>query len=147
MPTASDIRLITKADLNPILNGEFKALVHKLRHPMTKILAKVPGETLADRARAIGVSRQTMYVWQAEQFRPVGNQAKKIAKLTGVRVEHIREYADDTGRPLAKKAPKLAKRSKKAPRGNGGNKRRKRGVVDAQGGSGTDGTPRGGTGG
>lgn len=135
MPTASDIRLITKAELNPVLNGEFKALVHKLRHPMTKILAKVPGETLADRARAIGVSRQTMYVWQAEQFRPVGNQAKKIAKLTGVRVEHIREYADDTGRTPAKKAPKLAKRSKKAPRGNGGRAKRQR-VVDAQAGSG-----------
>lgn len=139
MPTASDIRLITKADLNPILNGEFKALVHKLRHPMTKILAKVPGETLADRARAIGVSRQTMYVWQAEQFRPVGNQAKKIARLTGVRVEHIKEYANDAGRKVAKKAPKLAKRSKSTPRSDGGgtNRPRKRRVVDAQDGSGT----------
>jgi DNA-binding XRE family transcriptional regulator len=105
----------------PALKREFRALVHRLRYPMADILAKVPGDSLADRARAIGVSRQTIYVWTDEKFRPVPAMAKKIAKLTGVPVEHIRELEeqDDTGGTPRKAAAKLAGRSKAASGGDG----------------------------
>jgi hypothetical protein len=43
------------------LKRELQAVAHKLRYPMADILAKVPGESVADRARQIGVSRQTLY--------------------------------------------------------------------------------------
>ena len=54
----------------PALARDLRAVAHKLRYPMADILAKVPGDTLAERARKIGVSRQTMYVWAQERFRP-----------------------------------------------------------------------------
>lgn len=123
----------------PVVKHEFLSVIHKLQHPMREIFAKVPGESLAARARAVGVSRQTVYVWLDERFRPVGPQAKKLAKLTGVPVEHIKEYQNDAGRKVAKKAATLAKRGGTASRGDGGgaDRPRKRRVVDAQAGSGT----------
>ena len=60
---------IQKAPL-PALARDLRAVAHKLRYPLADILAKVPGDTLAERARKIGVSRQTMYVWAQERFRP-----------------------------------------------------------------------------
>ncbi|HEX3520806.1 MAG TPA: hypothetical protein VHT52_01810, partial [Stellaceae bacterium] len=94
----------------PALKHEFRALIHKLRYPMRDILAKVPGDTIADRARSIGVSRQTMYIWTDEKFRPAPAVAKRIAKLTGVPAEHIRDLEDghDTGGSPRKAAAKLA---------------------------------------
>jgi DNA-binding XRE family transcriptional regulator len=94
----------------PALQQEFRALIHKLRYPMRDILAKVPGDTIADRARTIGVSRQTMYIWTDEKFRPAPAVAKRISKLTGVPAEHIRDLEDghDTGGSPRKAAAKLA---------------------------------------
>lgn len=65
--------------------------VHILRYPMKEILAKIPGETIKERAEAIGVSRQTMYVWANECFRPQVELATRISNLTGVPVWQIRD--------------------------------------------------------
>jgi DNA-binding XRE family transcriptional regulator len=98
-------------DINPpVVKFEFLSVLHKLRYPMADILAKVPGDTIADRARAIGVSRQTMYIWTDEKFRPAPAVAKRISKLTGVPAEHIRDLEDghDVGGSPRKAAAKLA---------------------------------------
>jgi DNA-binding XRE family transcriptional regulator len=119
------------------LKRELQAIAHKLRYPMADILAKVPGDTLSARARKIGVSRQTMYVWAEEKFRPTLPQARTIAKLTGVPVEQIVddgfvENWSDARKKIAAKAAKVARRSAKAKsrakRGAGGGGAR-RGVV------------------
>jgi DNA-binding XRE family transcriptional regulator len=109
---------VQKATL-PALASDLMAVAHKLRYPMAAILAKVPGDTLAERARQIGVSRQTMYVWAQERFRPSTEQAAIIAKLTGVPIEQIREYQegkDDgtngAGKPPRKARARLAKASR-----------------------------------
>ena len=107
---------IQKAPL-PAFERDLCAVAHKLRYPMADILAKVPGDTLAERARKIGVSRQTMYVWAQERFRPSSQQAAIIAKLTGVPVEQIGEYqegkdetrANGAGKPPRKKVARVAK--------------------------------------
>lgn len=107
---------VQKAPL-PALARDLLAVAHKLRYPMADILAKVPGDTLAERARKIGVSRQTMYVWAKEQFRPSSQQAAIIAELTGVPAEQIAEYQEgknetrDNGarKPARKKIARLAK--------------------------------------
>ena len=102
---------IQKAPL-PALARDLRAVAHKLRYPLADILAKVPGDTLADRARAIGVSRQTMYVWAQERFRPSTAQAAIIAELTGVPVEQIGEYQegkDETRSNGSGKAPRKAR--------------------------------------
>jgi DNA-binding XRE family transcriptional regulator len=114
----SIIGMVTLAPLKHALRG----VAHKLRYPMTDILAKVPGETLSARARQIGVSRQTMYVWAEEKFRPTPAQAKIISKLTGVPVEHIVDDGfvegwNDARKKAAKKTAKVAARGKKTKAG------------------------------
>jgi DNA-binding XRE family transcriptional regulator len=129
---------IQKAPL-PALARDLRAVAHKLRYPLADILAKVPGETLAERARKIGVSRQTMYVWAQERFRPSTQQAAIIAKLTGIPVEQIGEYQEgkdethDNGarKPARKKVTLLAKAGRKLS-GGAARLRAKRGGVVAQ---------------
>jgi DNA-binding XRE family transcriptional regulator len=120
------------------LATDLRAVAHKLRYPLADILAQVPGDTLAERARAIGVSRQTMYVWAQERFRPSGPQAKTIAKLTGVPVEQIIEYqegkhdgTDGARKPARKKVARVAKAGRKLS-GGAARLRAKRGGVAAQ---------------
>ena len=114
------------------LKRELQAVAHKLRYPMADILAKVPGESVADRARQIGVSRQTLYVWADERFRPTPRQAEIISGLSGVPVEHIvddgfLEGWNDARKATAKKAARVAARADKkkarAKRGSGGGAR------------------------
>jgi DNA-binding XRE family transcriptional regulator len=114
---------VQKAPL-PALAHDLRAVEHKLNHPMAAILAKVPGDTLAARARAIGVSRQTMYVWAQEKFRPSTEQATIIAELTGVPIDEIRDYQEGkdggtngAGKPARKTRPRLAKASRSLPAG------------------------------
>jgi DNA-binding XRE family transcriptional regulator len=114
---------VQKAPLAALAN-DLRAVEHKLNHPMAAILAKVPGDTLAARARAIGVSRQTMYVWAQEKFRPSTEQATIIAELTGVPIDEIRDYQEgkDDGSNGARKPPRktrarLAKASRSLPAG------------------------------
>ena len=129
---------IIKAPL-PAFERDLMIVVHKLRHPMAAILARVPGDTLAERARKIGVSRQTMYVWAQERFRPSSGQAAIIAKLTGVPAEQIAEYQEgknetrDNGarKPARKKVARLAKAGRSLSDG-AARTRAKRGGVDAK---------------
>jgi DNA-binding XRE family transcriptional regulator len=121
----------------PALANDLLAVDHKVRHRMADILDKVPGDTLAARARAIGVSRQTMYVWAQERFRPSVDQARIIAELTGVPIEHIRDYqegkdgGDGIGKTPRKARARLAKAGRKLSAG-AARLRAKRGGVGAK---------------
>jgi DNA-binding XRE family transcriptional regulator len=127
----------------PALASDLRAVAHKFLHPMADILAKVPGDTLAERARKIGVSRQTMYVWAAEKFRPSTDQARIIADLTGVPIDEIRDYQEgkDDGngsirradKPARKTRPRLAKASRSLPAGAARVRAKRGGVVLKQG--------------
>jgi DNA-binding XRE family transcriptional regulator len=124
------------ADLPPPLQRDLRMVIHKATYPMRDILAKVPGDSLTDRAKKLKVSRQTMYVWASEKFRPTRVQAKRIAKVTGVPIEHILddgfEVGDDVGRPARKKAARVASSRKKAARGAGVVQPRRRGKPAAR---------------
>jgi DNA-binding XRE family transcriptional regulator len=140
--------LVDKAPL-PAIASDLRAVAHKLRYPMADILAKVPGDTLAARARAIGVSRQTMYVWAQEKFRPSTEQAAIIADLTGVPIDDIRDYQegkDDgtngAGKPARKTRPRLAKASRSLPSGAARLRAKRAGVGLKQGKRGQAGTVR-----
>lgn len=131
---------ILKAPL-PALARDLRAVAHKLRYPLADILAKVPGETLAERARNIGVSRQTMYVWAQERFRPSSQQAAIIAELTGVPVAQIGEYqegkdetrANGTGKAPRKARGRVAKASRSLPTGAARLRAKRTGVAAQQG--------------
>lgn len=58
--------------------------------PMDKILAKVPGDTIAARARACGISRETYYAWEQGRNRPRLRLAKRLAAITGYSLTQIR---------------------------------------------------------
>jgi transcriptional regulator with XRE-family HTH domain len=61
--------------------------------PMSVVLDLVlPGEPIAAKAKAIGVSRQTVYYWLDGVSRPNIKQAQKLAKLTGYAVDEIRGH-------------------------------------------------------
>lgn len=124
----------------PALARDLRAVAHKLRYPLADILAKVPGETLAERARKIGVSRQTMYVWAQERFRPSSQQAAIIAKLTGIPVEQIGEYQEGkdgsgngTRKAPRKKVVRVAKASRSLPAGAARVRAKRTGVAAQQG--------------
>lgn len=122
-------------DLPAPLKREVGMVLHKIRYPMTKILAKVPGASLTERAKALKVSRQTMYVWMSEKFRPTPVQAKRISKITGIPVTHIIdngfEVEHDLRRKAREKAARVAARLEKAAVGNDGDEPGRRGAVDA----------------
>ena len=66
-------------------------LKRKLKQkPLRDIIAKVPGDTWKDRAKALGVSRQAMQRWFDGSARPNETQAKRISELTGVSEKIIR---------------------------------------------------------
>lgn len=61
--------------------------------PMSVVLDMVlPGEPIAAKAKAIGVSRQTVYYWRDGVTRPNIKQAQKLAKLTSFSVDEIRGH-------------------------------------------------------
>jgi hypothetical protein len=58
--------------------------------PMDKILDLVPGTSITDRCRAVGVTRTTWYSWQNGITRPRNRAAFTLARITGIDVADIR---------------------------------------------------------
>lgn len=75
----------------------------RLKLPMEKVLDKVPGNNIAQKAARCLVSRQCYYDWLRGVYRPTGDQASRLARLTGYPKADIM----GKGRPL--KRPSRAK--------------------------------------
>ena len=75
---------------SPDVHAMAERLRYTLRPAMDirDILALVPGETVAARARNIGVSRWTYYLWLDGRVRPNEERAARLAELTGI-PEHV----------------------------------------------------------
>ena len=67
-----------------------KQIQDRLALPMSVVLGKVPGLTIAAKCAAIGVSRQAYYYWLRGMSRPNVTQSARIAKLTGLNADDIR---------------------------------------------------------
>jgi DNA-binding XRE family transcriptional regulator len=121
--------------LPPSIKHDLSMVMHKLTYPMRDILEQVPAASLTERAKKLKVSRQTLYVWASEKYRPTLKQAKIIAKLSGVPIEHIVddgfEEGYDARRKARKKVARVAKGSRKTPKRDRGvaPKRRSEGVA------------------
>lgn len=61
--------------------------------PMSQVLAKWPG-SVAEKAKHLGVSRQTVYYWLDGSMRPDERRAEMLARLTGFSVAEIRGRDD-----------------------------------------------------
>lgn len=105
----------------------------RLRFPMADILAKVEGDTIAARAREIGVSRQTLYVWANEKLRPSAEQARTLEKLTGVPADVIRaditERVNEIEQAARKTRAEMAKAVKGVPPRPGRTRPKRGGMV------------------
>jgi DNA-binding XRE family transcriptional regulator len=62
----------------------------RLALPMSVVLKKVPGLTVAAKCQKIGVSRQAYYYWLRGMSRPNVTQSATIAKMTGINADDIR---------------------------------------------------------
>jgi hypothetical protein len=76
------------------------------RIPMKEILARVPGEQVQDKVKAIGVARQSYYRWLEGVWRPGEEQARRIAKLTGYTVEQITGKGNYHDQPRPDRPPR-----------------------------------------
>lgn len=63
--------------------------------PMDLVIAKIPGDTQAEKAKRVGVRRQTLYYWSSGKVRPGKRKARLLASLTGFEFAAIRGLADD----------------------------------------------------
>ena len=122
--------------LPPPMQRRVVNVLHKVANPMATIMAKVPGESIADKATKVGVSRQTVYVWMAERCRPTLAQAKRISKYTGIPAEDITGDVYDTRAKIAAKAARVAKRRERDTERAARTTSTRRGEMDA--GSGVD---------
>lgn len=64
-------------------------LVIRLKMPMAKVLAKVPGDTVPEKCKKIGITRQNYYAWLKGFYRPSLTQAKRLEALTGYDADAI----------------------------------------------------------
>jgi ACT domain-containing protein len=55
--------------------------------PMHRVLDSVPGASVVEKTKTVGVSRNTWYRWYRGEVRPNSVQAKRIAALTGIQAE------------------------------------------------------------
>lgn len=121
----------------PAIQREARAIVHKIKHPMEEILSKVAADSIAERARRLHVSRQTIYVWMSERFRPTRGQAELISEMSDVPIEHIVddgfEVKNDAGKQTGKKAEPMAAGRGQAAKRVDRDEPRRRGKVDAGG--------------
>jgi hypothetical protein len=109
---------------NPSIKNEIALLADRIRLPMADILGRVPGATVGDRCKAIGISRQTYYVWAREEARPLREQSEHIHQLTGVPVRTIsariyQESEDDVGEARAAPLERVAQDGERVPRRRG----------------------------
>lgn len=65
----------------------------RLALPMQEVIDKIPGASVVDKAKRVGVSRQTIYYWIYGATRPNAKQARRIARITGYDVALIRGRA------------------------------------------------------
>lgn len=70
-------------------NWDGYGAVRAFRWDIDKVLAAVPGESIAEKATKIGVSRQMVYLWQARRSRPGWKHCLRLAKLTGMSAPDI----------------------------------------------------------
>ena len=110
-------RKLGELPMEPAVKRMLDVVIHRLRYPMADILAHKslpPGNT--GKAARLKVSRQTIYVWLSEKYRPTMVQAKRIAKVTGIPVENIVDNGFEVKREARSKARKKAARVAKSGR-------------------------------
>lgn len=64
-------------------------IVNRLKTPMAMVLERVPGDSVVEKCSKIGITRQAYYRWLKGEYRPNLRQSKRLAHLTGLKVDQI----------------------------------------------------------
>jgi len=83
------LRMLMKAGLEPESHDLARQIEMRLKLPMTTVLDAVPGDSIAERSRQIGITRATYYSWHEGRSRPKLELAKRLEELTGISAEAI----------------------------------------------------------
>ena len=114
---AAELAKLARAEGDPGLAElmlEFRA---RRKLPIERILAKVPGDTVVAKCKRLGVTRQAWYDWVRGTYRPMGELAKRMAKITGYSAEAIEGTgAALSGRKIRPKSVPKRKKRKARPR-------------------------------
>ena len=73
-----------------------RALRERLLIPMSAILERMPGDSIAEKARMLQIQRSTFYAWAEGRARPRRGLAEKIAELTGYTWQEVAGCPPDT---------------------------------------------------
>ena len=84
------VEALLKLDLYKDVRESAEELQRRLQLPLTEALSKVPGESIAARARRLGITRQTYYQWLNGRARPNNEMARRLSELTGIPESQIR---------------------------------------------------------
>jgi hypothetical protein len=57
--------------------------------PMRIVLDKIYGDSVVEKAKRVGVSRNTWYAWKRGEIRPNKHQAKRLQTLTDIPAERF----------------------------------------------------------
>jgi DNA-binding XRE family transcriptional regulator len=104
--------LLAKDDSNLWVQRHAKRLHDQMNKPMAAILRKIKADTDVERAKICGVSRQALFAWKRGISRPNPEQAKRLAKLTGLTVEQIRGREEYTPPRVTEPSPKPKRKRK-----------------------------------
>ena len=77
---------------DPSLVAQAQKWRNRITLPMAKILEKVPGESVPEKYRRVGVPRQTWFSWMNGKARPNRKTAVKLARMTGYSRSEIMGY-------------------------------------------------------
>jgi DNA-binding XRE family transcriptional regulator len=88
-------RLIEMSAADPKIRSRAMRMHSRIKLPMAKVLERVPGESIIDKAKTLGISRQTWYVWQSGATRPNLAKARQLERITGYTVAEIRGVEDE----------------------------------------------------
>jgi hypothetical protein len=84
------VERLIKLSSDPKIRSRAMRMHSRIKLPMAQVLARVPGESIIDKAKVLGISRQTWYVWQSGATRPNLAKARQLERITGYSVAEIR---------------------------------------------------------
>jgi hypothetical protein len=84
------VERLIRMSSDPKVRSRAMRMHSRIKLPMAQVLARVPGESVIDKAKVLGISRQTWYVWQSGATRPNLAKARQLERITGYTVAEIR---------------------------------------------------------
>ena len=81
---------VIKTAPDETIRARAEGIRDRVRLPLAEVLAKVPGATIDEKAKTLGMTRQAWYGWLEGTSRPNKARAAQLAEMTGYKVEDIR---------------------------------------------------------